>query len=188
MTLEESIKRYFSLKSAFDRDADDHEHNIQILIPQAEDLISQAEHEKAIQQLAVRRAITPEEIQSARKTLEKIERDLENAVQLKSNLKAKSGTYNFHKASRESELKCAERDMWNLRKEQLLSEFSIPEEAFLVLEKLLVAGCCTKDTASTAFRIPIDEKYGRMCEDRFFEVKESLITEMQNSALTEGCQ
>ncbi len=179
MTLEKSIAKYSSVKSAYEKDLAYHTDLITNRLPKENNELSKAEMQIENAQAALKKAQTTAEVKAKRDKLKSIKELVEDQAQLVANLETQAKKWNLTAAQRERDLRAAEREMWQLKKAALLAELVIPPEFEALLEKIVAANSgATGGSASTRYGGVLDEVLSAVEGERVLACRASLLDSM----------
>lgn len=180
MTLIEAVQNYVDAKAAYDAEEADIINTEQVAIPQAKADISSAETGLHTAELSLRQATTSAAVQTAREALSAAEQAVKDAVQLKDNLEAKVKAFRVHQSTKQAAVAYAAREMWLLKREELMAQFAIPAPEFALLEQIIAAGDGAKDGwGNPVIGDVVNEKHGRTLDrDRINTVKAALLSDL----------
>ena len=171
---------YVDAKATLDAAMAEHRNMEMNLIPRAKADLLAAQSQASIAAHALKNAVTAEEIQAARQTLALAEQAVSSQSQLKENLERRAKEFPVQKNRMESVVSSAAREVWVLKRAELMAQFEIPAAEFELLEKLVAATDGEKDGwGNKVMGDPINEKYGRLLDhERSKLLRDQMLTEL----------
>ena len=139
MTSTEAAAIYQSVKSTFE--ADEIEYNLikNTRIVEARTQVGVIEQQATAAKRVLNDADTTSAIKLARTELEYVNANLENAVQLVDNLTTKLRGWKTLRTQRRHDLDVSHRQMWTIKRKELLDSFSLSEDTVTKIENLIAA-------------------------------------------------
>jgi len=139
MSLEQAIANYKQLKNQLDIDKNKQEYRYITAIPEARKNIDDKEQLLILARRKHQQAETPEDIKLFREEIELADKSYKDAVQLHQNISDKHKTTLSQWPGRCDEVARAQKNIWNIRREQLIASFNLPPDVRDHLEQLIIA-------------------------------------------------
>ena len=180
MTILNAVQAYVDAKNTFDSAMAEAQNMRLVLIPQAKNELHLAETSMQVATANLRNAVTAGEVQTAREALATAEQSVKDLIQLKDNLEARVAEFDRRKMRLETDVANASREVWGLKRAELMAQFEIPAAEFELLEKLVAATDGEKDGwGNKVMGDPINEKYGRLLDhERSKLLRDQMLNEL----------
>ncbi len=180
MTILNAVQAYVAAKNALESAMTEASGLVQTSIPQAQNDLHVAETSVQVAGKNLRNATTASEVQAAREALEAAEQSVKDLTQLKDNLEARVADIERRKGRLEADVSNAARQVWVLKRAELMEQFEIPAAEFELLEKLVAATDGEKDGwGNRVLGDPINEKYGRLLDQqRSKQLRDDMMDEL----------
>lgn len=179
MSLENAVKNYARVRADYEADQAAHERLRDEQIPSAEQAVEAAKQKLQMAEMMRRRADTMEKVQAAKNEVRQAEELVQDAELLLSNLNGKLGDWPRAKIHREAELRGVEREMWTLKKAELLERLALPPAAIKELECIIAADFgITGGFRKYSIGHAVEFKHGNMDFERIQEVNRQLLDGM----------
>ena len=180
MSILVAVQAFVNARDALQAAYDENNHMRTVLLPNALSSLSDAQHSKQLAASQLRAAVTPEEVLSARAALNSAEQSEKDLIQLKDNLEFRLANFQTKRNKLDTEKSSALREVWRIKREELMAQFEIPEAVFLQMEKLVAAYDGMKDGwGGGLIAQPVEEKYGReVSSDRTTLLREAMLDEL----------
>ena len=179
MTLAQAVQNYSALLAAFKKDESDYGQIINIRLPQEEKNLSSFENQVANAKTSLHQAETAADVKTRRDALRTKEESVEDQIQLIHNLKSKVKIWEITRSQRRREVEAAAREMWGLKKAELLAQLVISPDLKTLFEKIIAAEDGLKEGwGYRKYSSVIDEILSEMTNDEIKQRRSELSTEL----------
>lgn len=139
MSLSESIQKYKSIQEQYDRDFSDFEDTAMNRIPAEKRNLASIEADIGSTEMRLRREDSVEGVKKARSAINDLKEKAEDAVQLIDNLERGCERWRNNQSTRLSEIKSVSKEMWRLKRDDLISKLNFTPETISLLEDIVTA-------------------------------------------------
>lgn len=182
MKLEAAIQDYIQKRATCEAGEVEHQDLKNNKIPQAEKQLASAAQQLQLAENAHRGADTMETLQASKQKVRQAEELVQDAEMLLKNLRAKLDVWPREKIQVEAQYSLAAREMWSLKKADLLERLSLSPELVQELEYIVATDFgITGGYRTYSLGDATDFKYGNMAYERIQEVNSELLNQMVES-------
>jgi hypothetical protein len=180
MTLIEAVNEYVAKRDAFEAKKAAYEDWRDVRLPLARAAMNNADGAQQTSKNNLNKALTPEALEVARTALDTAESNFKSANLLYNNLNLSIKAFEDNRSTAEWDIRYALKQVWNIKRRELMEAFSFDEATLTALEMIITAGDAPDPgMVSNIFGHVINEKYGALKDkERLAELRQQMETEL----------